>query len=136
VTLAALLCSFAVCFGCSHGAPAHRAFPGGEPAPPAQPARGPYEGELVVAEVEQLERRAHEEWLDDGSVWVSNVVAFGIVAPKRFDTMLFAHVLGHPRIDGRPLLLGDQVTFILPVNWRNRDLSLEELEELDFAETE
>jgi hypothetical protein len=67
---------------------------------------------------------------------VSNLVAFGIVAPKRFDTMLFAHVLGHPRIDGRPLLLGDQVTFILPVNWRNRDLSLEELEELDFAETE
>lgn len=34
---------------------------------------------------------------------------------------------------GRPLLLGDVVTFVLPKNWRNRDLSLEQLEGLAFA---
>ena len=94
---------------------------------------GPYEGQLVVARVERLEFKVHEEFLSDGSVIVSNVVAFAIVTPEGFDTMLFAHVRGHPRIDDRPILLGDTVTFVLPRNWRNRDLSLDELKGLAFV---
>lgn len=90
--------------------------------------------ELVVAVVESLERAAHEEWLEDSGVIVSDVVGFGIHQPERFDAMLFAHVRGHPRIDGRPLLLGDAVAFILPLNWRNRDLALDELEGLAFVD--
>jgi hypothetical protein len=61
-------------------------------------------------------------------------VAFAIVNPEGFDTMLIAHVKGHPYIGGRPILLGDSVTFVLPRNWRNRDLSLDELEGLAFAQ--
>jgi hypothetical protein len=53
--------------------------------------------------------------------------------PEGFDTMLFAHVRGHPYIGDRPILLGDTVTFVLPRNWRNRDLSLDELEGLAFS---
>ncbi len=109
--------------------PRTAAAPSGVPAAPA-----PFEGETVVAIVEQLERSAHEEWLEPHGVFVSDLVAFGIFHPEPFDTLLFAHVKGHPRIDGRPLLLGDAVTFILPRNWRNRDLALAELEGLAFAE--
>lgn len=97
-------------------------------------APGLHEGETVVAEVDRLERRAYEAWLDDGSVVVADTVGLGIVAPRRFDTMLIVHVKGHPEVDGRPLLLGDRVSFILPVNWRHRDLSLSELDQLAFAE--
>jgi len=61
-----------------------------------------------------------------------NVVWFGIVRPELMDTMLAAHVIGHPRVGDRPLLLGDAVTFVLPRNWRHRDLALEELEGLAF----
>jgi hypothetical protein len=118
--------------GCSHGA-LERGVEAQAPSAVEAPA-GPHEGEMVLATVERLERMAHEEWLTDGSVWVSNVVWLGIFAPERFDTMLAAHFLGHPRIDGRPLLLGDTVTFVLPRNWRNRDLALEELEGLAFGE--
>jgi hypothetical protein len=118
--------------GCSHGA-LERGVEAPAPGPVEAPA-GPHEGEMVLATVERLELMAHEEWLDDGSVWVSNVVWLGIFAPQRFDMMLAAHVVGHPRIDGRPLLLGDTVTFVLPRNWRNRDLSLKELEGLAFGE--
>ncbi|MBP9143750.1 MAG: hypothetical protein KBF21_02705 [Thermoanaerobaculia bacterium] len=110
-------------------APRTATTPSGLPAAPA-----PYEGEIVVAVVEQLERSAHEEWLEPHGVIVSDLVAFGIFHPEHFDTLLFAHVKGHPRIDGRPLLLGDAVTFVLPRNWRNRDLSLADLEGLAFAE--
>ncbi len=108
----------------------------GCPSPPsAAPTRGPHEGKRVVAIVERLERSAHTEGLEtDPIVIVSDVVAFGIFQPVHFDTLLFAHVSGHPRIDGRPLLLGDSVSFILPVNWRNRDLALEELAGLAFVE--
>lgn len=120
------------------GACTHAARDVAEDAPAAAAALaaqapGPLEGEVVVAEVEHLERRAHEEWLDDGSVWVTDVVGFGIVAPQHLDTMLFVHVDGHPHVDGRPLLLGDAVTFVLPVNWRNRDLAFGDLEQLAFA---
>lgn len=114
---------------------------GNHPAPrtagvsaPVPAAPAPYEGETVVAIVEELHRSAHEEWLEPHGVLVSDLVAFGIFHPEHFDTLLFAHVKGHPRIDGRPLLLGDAVTFILPRNWRNRDLALADLEGLAFAE--
>ena len=61
-------------------------------------------------------------------------LALAVVAPKRFDTLLFVRMKGHPRIDGRPILLGDRISFVLPVNWRNRDLALEEPDGLAFAE--
>jgi hypothetical protein len=102
------------------------------PTPRAE-APGPYEGRLVVARVERLEFKDHEEFLSDGGVIVSNLVAFAIVTPEGFDTMLFAHVRGHPYIGDRPILLGDAVTFVLPRNWRNRDLSLDELKGLAFV---
>jgi hypothetical protein len=86
-----------------------------------------------VARVERLELNVHEEFLSDGGVIVSSLVAFAIVTPEGFDTMLFAHVRGHPYIGDRPILLGDTVTFVLPRNWRNRDLSLDELEGLKFS---
>jgi hypothetical protein len=113
----------------SHLAPRTAAAPSGVAAAPAL-----YEGETVVAIVEQLERSAHEEWLEPHGVLVSDLVAFGIFHPEHLETLLFAHVKGHPRIDGRPLLLGDAVTFVLPRNWRNRDLALADLEGLAFAE--
>jgi hypothetical protein len=59
--------------------------------------------------------KVHAESLPNGEIFVSNVVAFGIVAPERFSTMLFVQVQGHPRIGDRPLLLGDAVSFVLPV---------------------
>ena len=40
---------------------------------------------------------------------------------------------GHPRVGGRPLLLGDAVTFVLPQNWQIRDLELADLAELALA---
>lgn len=89
---------------------------------------------MVTAQVDRLDHMAHEEWLDDGSVWVSSLVYLSIVAPERFDTMLVVHVNGHPRIGGKPVLLGDFVTFVLPQNWRNRDLAFEQLDALAFAE--
>jgi hypothetical protein len=94
---------------------------------------GPYEGERVVAVVERLERNAHQEWLTDGTVWMSDLVWLAVESPERFDSMLAARVAGHPRIGDRPLLLGDRVSFILPRNWRARDLSLEELEGLQLV---
>lgn len=118
---------------------AHAPKPEAPPAPvtategATEESRGAHEGERVIAIVERLELKAHEEWISDGSVIVSNVAAFAIVAPEHFGTLLFVHVQGHPRIGDRPLLLGDAVSFVLPRNWRNRDLSLEELEGLEFA---
>jgi hypothetical protein len=103
------------------------------PAPVTSPRAGSYEGRPVVARVERLELNVHEEFLSDGGVIVSSLVAFAIVTPEGFDTMLFAHVRGHPYIGDRPILLGDTVTFVLPRNWRNRDLSLDELEGLKFS---
>jgi hypothetical protein len=87
---------------------------------------------VVIAVVERLERMAHEEWISDGSVDVSNVLAFGIISPEYFDTMLFVHMKGHPHIGDRPLLLGDAVTFVLPARWQVRDLALDDLEGLAF----
>jgi hypothetical protein len=95
---------------------------------------GAHEGETVVAVVERLERAAHEEWFDGPpGVIVSDVVGFAIVRPEGFSSLLFAHVPGHPRIGGRPLLLGDAVTFVLPQNWQIRDLELADLAELALA---
>jgi hypothetical protein len=116
---------------CAH-APSQPPTPVPTTSPRAE-TPGPYEGQLVVARVERLELNVHEEFLSDGGVLVSNVVAFAIVAPEGFDRMLFAHVKGHPYIGERPILLGSTVTFMLPRNWRNRDLSLDELEGLAFV---
>ena len=108
------------------------------PAPPtsptaaAPPVWGPHEGEVVTARVERLERNAMVDTLDDGSVWLSDVVSFGIELPVHFDTMLSATSNGHPYVGDRPLLLGSVVTFVLPRNWRNRELSLADLEGLAF----
>jgi hypothetical protein len=92
------------------------------------------EGEVVTAVVERLEGKAHEDFLQDGSVLASDVVALAIVSPKPLNSLLFAHVHGHPRIGDRPMLLGDRVQFVLPHNWKNRDLSLNELRQLAFAQ--
>lgn len=114
---------------CAREAPKTAAAP-----PPTPPDR--LEDTVVLAIVEQLHRQAHEEWLEGyPNVLVSDLVAFAIVQPERLESLLFAHVRGHPRIDGRPLLLGDAVTFVLPVHWRNRDLALADLEGLAFAAT-
>jgi hypothetical protein len=91
------------------------------------------EGEVVTAVVERLEAKAHEDFLEDGSVLASDVVALAIISPKPLNSLLFAHMHGHPRVGGRPMLLGDRVQFVLPHNWKNRDLSLHELERLAFA---
>jgi len=93
----------------------------------------PYEGQVVVAVVERLERNSHTEGLPGERVFVSNVVAFAITAPERADTLLVAHVTGHPRIGDHPLLLGETVRFVLPHNWRNRDLALDELRDLELV---
>lgn len=92
-------------------------------------------GRVVVAEVESLQRRAHEEWLEGGAVWVSDVVAFAIVASQRSPKLLLVHVVGHPRIRGRPLLLGDRVTFLLPDDWCASDLAFEQLGDPAFADS-
>lgn len=106
--------------------------PPASPSPTAPPILGPHEGEVVTARVERLERAAMVDTLDDGSVAISDVVWFGIELPVHFDTMLSATSSGHPHVGGRPLLLGSVVTFVLPRNWRNRELSLGDLEGLAF----
>lgn len=118
--------------GCAH-APSQSSTPPPQTSPRAE-TPGPYEGQTVMAVVERMERNVHTESLSDGGVIVENLVAFGIVRPKPFETMLFAHVRGHPYIGDRPILLGETVTFVLPRNWRNRDLSLDELEGLAFTQ--
>lgn len=103
--------------------------------PPTSPApTDPLENTPVIAIVEQLHLNAHEEWLETyPNVIVSEVVALAIVQPESRGTLLFAHMRGHPRIDGRPLLLGDAVRFLLPVDWRNRDLELADLQGPEFV---
>ena len=91
------------------------------------------EGEVVTAVVERLEAKAHEDLLADGNVLASDIVALAVISPEPLHTLLVAHTHGHPRIAGRPLLLGDHVQFVLPHNWQNRDLLLEELDRLEFA---
>lgn len=119
-------------FGCVHDVP--RTSAAIAASTPAPPPTGAHEGETVVAVVERLESAAHEEWFDGPpGVLVSDVVAFAIVRPEGFSTLLFAHVPGHPRVGGRPLLLGDAVTFVLPQNWQNRDLALADLADLALA---
>lgn len=118
--------------GCRGAAPVTAPAPA--PSSADAPSAEPYEGTVVTAQLDRLERMAHEEWLSDGSVWVSDLAFFGVVHPAGFDTMLVARVEGHPRIGDRPILLGDLVTFVLPRNWRNRDLAIEDLEQLAFAE--
>jgi hypothetical protein len=119
-------------FGCARAAP--RTGAALAATAPTQPPAGAHEGETVVAVVERLERAAHEEWLDGPpGVLVSDVVAFAIVRPAGLSTLLFAHVSGHPRAGGRPLLLGDAVTFVLPRDWQNRDLALADLADLAFV---
>ncbi len=131
--IAALLALSIPAFGCAREAP--RTGAAIAASAPAQPPAGAHEGETVVAVVERLERAAHEEWFDGpAGVIVSDVVAFAIVRPEGFSTLLFAHVPGHPRIGGRPLLLGDAVTFVLPRDWENRDLALSDLAGLVFAD--
>lgn len=121
--------SLALCFavGCAT-APA----PPTPPMAPAPPVWGPYEGEVVTARVERLERGAMADTMEDGSVHISNVVWFGIELPVHFDTMLWATSNGHPFVGDRPLLLGSVVTFVLPRNWKNRELSLADLKGLAF----
>lgn len=129
----ATLCALSLAtFGCARAAP--RTGAASAASAPALPPAGAHEGETVVAIVERLERAAHEEWFDGPpGVIVSDVVAFAIVRPEGFSTLLFAHVPGHPRVGGRPLLLGDAVTFVLPQNWQIRDLELADLAELALA---
>jgi len=86
----------------------------------------------IVAVVVELKLRAHEEQLPDGSVHLFSVVAFDVVRPKGWRTLILAQVNGHPRIDSRPLLLGNVVTFVLPKNWRGGELSFSELRSLAF----
>ena len=90
----------------------------------------------AVACVERLERATHTESFSDGSIQVSNSVAFAILKPQQSDTLMFVHSYGlaHPRIGTRPLLLGDCVEFKLPKNWQNKDLSLYELQSLRFKD--
>lgn len=130
--IAALLALSLPVFGCARAAP--RTGAAIAASAPAQPPAGAHEGETVVAVVERLERAAHEEWFDGPpGVIVSDVVGFAIVRPEGFSSLLFAHVPGHPRVGGRPLLLGDAVTFVLPQNWQIRDLELADLAELALA---
>ncbi|HEX3070816.1 MAG TPA: hypothetical protein VHX14_19760 [Thermoanaerobaculia bacterium] len=128
IGIPSLLAAFLMAFGACAHVPSQPSTP-----TPSAEIPGSYEGQLVVAQVERLELNVHEESLSDGSVIVSSVAAFAVVSPERFDTLLFAHVKGHPHIGDRPILLGDAVTFVLPRNWRNRDLSLDELEGLAFV---
>jgi hypothetical protein len=130
---ACLLIALSMLGACAHDQ-APKVVPARPDAPSSPPPAGPFEGQEVVAVVEKIEGRAHEEWLSDGSVYVTNLLSLGIIAPERFGTLLQVHMKGHPRIGGRPLLLGDAVTFILPRDWRNRDLALEELQGLAFRE--
>lgn len=126
--LGACCCLFALLAACTQQTPVHTA-PSSAVSPDVR-----HEGEIVVAVVERLEHKIHAESLPNGEMFVSNVVAFGIVAPERFSTMLFVQVQGHQRIGDRPFLLGDAVSFVLPRNWRNRELALSDLEGIAFTQ--
>lgn len=107
---------------------------GPPPAVATPEAIGAATGQRVVARLEQLHWNAHEEWLDNGDVWVSNVAAFAVVHPEPLGELLFVHVAGHPHVGDRPVLIGGLVTFLLPANWQARDLSFDDLGGLTFYE--
>ncbi|HVR97403.1 MAG TPA: hypothetical protein VMW27_12360 [Thermoanaerobaculia bacterium] len=111
---------------CAHGGAAPA--PSSASAPAAAPGKPAADLE-VVAIVERFDRAAHEEFLSEGDVIVTNVVGFAVMQPERFKTLVFAHTptLGHPYVGTRPLLLGDIVELSLPSNWENKDLSLDDL---------
>ena len=73
---------------------------------------------------------AHEEFLESGDVIVTNLIGFAVMEPQGFKTLVFAHTpaLWHPYVGTRPLLLGDVVELVLPANWQNMDLALDDLD--------
>ena len=91
-------------------------------------------GQEVLAIVEKMELKAHTEDLPDGSVIVSNTVSFSIVQPRHLDTLLVVHTRDLPHIGTRRVQLGDLVYFVLPHNWRNKDMELSELKNLRFRD--
>jgi hypothetical protein len=107
--------------------------PGPMAEEPVARSRGDRPRERIVAVVHRLEYQAHVDDLSDGSLYVTNLIGFGVLSPERRDALLFANVKGHPRVDGRPLQLGDVVTFLAPLNWRQEsDFGLGDFEELSI----
>ncbi|MEO8275056.1 MAG: hypothetical protein ABI639_02495 [Thermoanaerobaculia bacterium] len=133
VALAALLFT-----ACTSNAPARTAatVEGATSAADRGKSDGPADGTLVVAVVARLELSAHEEWIEGpgGGVIVENLVWLWIVAPEPLPEMVAAHVVGHPQIAGRPLLLGSRISFLLPHDWKFGDLAFQNLEELRFVD--
>lgn len=77
--------------------------------------------------------RAHQEWLENGTVILSNVLTLSLVEPREIEGKLALLCEGHPHLAGRPLLLGDRLSFLLPSQWRKSDLWFHRLEGVEFA---
>jgi hypothetical protein len=100
----------------------------------AEEVRGRQAGDRVAAEVVLLRYRAAEIRLDTGDILVPCAVELRVFKPEGASKTLNVMSFGHPHIGLRPILLGESVTFVLPVNWDNkRMLFLEDLKELSFA---
>ena len=116
-----------------HGALVLNASSQTAPGEPVAAATVPQAGERVKAEVVLLRYRAAEIWLDNGDSLVPSGVELRVFEPEGFGKPLNVLSFGHPHIGTRPLLLGSYVTFVLPVNWENRTLFLDDLKELSFV---
>lgn len=90
-------------------------------------------GQRVTAVVVRMELQAHQEWLENGSVILSNVVWLVPVEPGGFGGEIAILCEGHPHLAGRPLELGDRLTFVLPPEWPSYDLWFRRLKDLAFA---
>jgi hypothetical protein len=123
-----------VFLGCAAGGPPPSVPGSSSTAPVSEPEDVNPEGQDVLAFIEKLEWKAHEEFLSDGGVIASNVVSFAIVEPEGVRWLLVAHTPELPRIGDRRIQLGDFVRFVMPRDWRNRDLELSDLEKLRFRD--
>jgi hypothetical protein len=89
----------------------------------------------VLAIVDEMKLRAHEDFLSDGTVLVSNLVWFSVERPEDYRRRIAVHCQGLPAIGDRRLQLGDYVYFQAPTPAEGTDIELSNLKGLRFADS-
>ena len=85
----------------------------------------------VVAVVDKIEAHGLQDLITDGSVVSWTVVTLLVADPETMPfTVVRAYCSGHPYLDGKPLLIGQAVTFRIPAPVQREAIPLEQLEEL------
>ena len=98
---------------------------------PVAVAPEPFVPFTVVAVVDKIEAHGMQDLITDGSVISWTVVTFLVADPETMPfTVVRAYCSGHPHLDGKPLLIGQAVTFKIPPPVQRDMIPLEQLEEL------